>query len=267
MEVRLKLVGIGDLTLTALKLFQCESQTISVYPCNATLGTYRPGNTTYSDFVIEYLQRLLPSKTILKSSNHKAPVGDSDIKSFDLVLQDKAIIQQFEKVFKTSEMSEYTDCFVLNTKVRQYPYGVFNKHSPRFWDVLNNSGRKIVLLGERIVEYGIEYETHGKDMIYSLYPEATKHLKGEVVDLTVGSLGIKTPDVDSIFRDMNIISNCYRVINVGGGGFFCTSMLTGKLLAVHSSEVTDLLPGQVGKQLFESWNEFLKRLGPGSHVS
>jgi hypothetical protein len=261
MEVKLRLLGIGDLTLTAMDLLQSTEDNICIFPCDGTIETYRPGNKTYSDFVVSYLQRLLPTKTITKSINNKAPVRDSDIQRFNHNLQKAATVEAFKQVFKSCELPELSECIVLNTKVRQYPVAIFNKHSVRFWDLLNASGRKVVLLGERRVEYGVEYKGHGRENIYSIYPEAIKHLKpANVIDLTVPVLGVETPSVESIFRDMNIISNCYRVINIGGGGFFCTSMVTGKLLSIHNSLVCEGLSGQVGDQLFGDWQEFLKQL-------
>jgi len=118
---------------------------------------------------------------------------------------------------------------VLHTKVRNLHRGVYNSFKKKFYDILNNSDKEFIILGEREVEYGKEYTIHGDQVIYSIYDDVMNNLdKNKIMDLSMPKYGISSPNFEVLMNDIDIMSK-HKNICLGSGGvlvlcsFACSS--------------------------------------------
>ena len=105
-----------------------------------------------------------------------------------------------------------------------------------FFETLKNVSKKykIVVIGERAVEYNEEYTQHGSDQVYSIYNDIVTNIaKDRLVDLTVPSLGITTPNLENIRKDCSVFRDAKFTIMIGFGGAFCLSATTSNVICLN----------------------------------
>jgi len=125
---------------------------------------------------------------------------------------------------------------VINTKVRAFNKNAYRAISPRLIQILRSVSKyKIVLLGEREIEFTGEYRHIGHKNIYCIYNDLIAHLSpNKIVDLTIPKLGISPPNMKKFKSDCNIMRHAHKVIQIGGGGSFCVSSTLSNLICIIS---------------------------------
>jgi len=106
----------------------------------------------------------------------------------------------------------------------------------------------VVILGERNLEYNIEYKTYGSDLAYTIYNDILENIPtNKIFDMTSEYIGTSAPSLKKIRQDCCILRDAKYSVTIGYGGPFCLSMATaGKHIALcqqHSE------PFEVGKYL------------------
>lgn len=123
---------------------------------------------------------------------------------------------------------------VINTKVRAMQKSLLESKIRDFWYYINmiSNKYKIVILGERVVEMNQEYQLYTSEFIYSLYSHIYNNIPSDrLIDLTVPSLGITTPNISNIKQDCLIMNKAKYVINFGIGGGFCMATAVANTIA------------------------------------
>jgi len=98
-------------------------------------------------------------------------------------------------------------------------------------------------------------------VIYSLYDDYIKNIQNEkILDLTKDDYVADNINVESIINDLTLISNSKKIIMIGGGGFWCTSLFTDKLISLNNEETIRKFNHELNHQIFESVDDFLKKI-------
>lgn len=87
----------------------------------------------------------------------------------------------------------------------------------------------ILLLGERDVEYGAEYQMHGNSFVYSIYRELTQIIP-TFIDKTIPALGITPPTAEQFLTDCKIMSKARAVLCFGSGGNVSIAMSVSRVI-------------------------------------
>ena len=98
-------------------------------------------------------------------------------------------------------------------------------------------------------------------MVYSLYDEYIKNISSDkIIDLTNYDYSPNSISLKSIINDLTLISNSKKIIIIGCGGFFCTSLFTEKLLSINDDLILSQFSVESNKQVFKNVNQFLEVL-------
>jgi hypothetical protein len=122
---------------------------------------------------------------------------------------------------KGNSLQLNNEYIVLITKLRYFHKSKYNEIFHQFFDIINQLSKKykIVVLGEKIIEMNKEYLHWGSDEIYSIYNDIINHIPPDrIVDLTIPSLGITSPQLSQIQQDCLIMNEAKLVITLGVGG-------------------------------------------------
>jgi hypothetical protein len=178
------------------------------------------------------------------------------------MLSDKDIREHFKTKFSSGIINnDYSNYIILFTKVRDYERADYELFSKEFFNIINNLNTKIILLGEKNVHYGAEYLFQGKNKIYSLYDDYIKNIHNEkLIDLTKDDYTEDNICVENVINDLTLISNSKNIIMIGGGGFWCTSLFTDKLISLNNEDTIRKFNHELNHQIFDSVEDFLKRI-------
>ena len=139
---------------------------------------------------------------------------------------------------------------VITTKVRYLSRKYYNQNVyPRFWGIINQLSKKykVVVMGERNVEMGIEYQENGSDIVYSIYDDIMRNIPNDrILDLTIPALGITAPNLAKIQQDCLIMSEAKFVVSFGIGGNLQLSIATSNAINHRFGryEEADMLYGE-----------------------
>lgn len=157
---------------------------------------------------------------------------------------------------------------VMGTKRRYFARSHFDALSPSLWGALKSlSARyKIVVMGEREVEMNAEYLHHTSQYIYGIYDDIKRNVPADrLIDLTIPSLGITSPNLTQLQQDCLIMRNAKFVITIGIGGNF--AMATSVAGVIGCREDEDELADMVFSQrhypnifLTRDWDAFIAKL-------
>lgn len=149
---------------------------------------------------------------------------------------------------------------VLNTKIRPLSIDGFNAISSDFFKILNNSPKKIILIGEKEIQYGKLYGENSKNFVYSAYPSFIKNLDpSKIIDLSMPSFGRGSLDFENLMKDMQIM-NKYKNICFGTSGAFSITSCVGEVISyapVHDP-LTSILNGK--KNIYSNNELFFENL-------
>ena len=248
-------VGIGDMVNFAVNILLKDEKEILVSIDEKSLLQYKKNPQEYKEFCHNFIQSLLPNIVIHFSDDQTFPAHHMCAKFTREAINPK-ISSYFKEIFNTN-LSENTekstnDFIVLSTKTRDLKREIFNASKMKLFQTLNSLGKKIILVGEKEIEYNNEYLHHGKNVIYSLYDDAISLIEKDLlVDKTVPKLGLTTPDVNNIFADMRLSYSSYMTLSVGCGGFFCMSIFNPNMFSlVEKIIVSDVCPQLHNMRLF-----------------
>ena len=260
----LKFIGIGDLTFFCGEmLLRLKKEDILEIKINKdTLTKYRNGSESYEKFCIDYVKYILSDYTVLECQTEPNKTWEINLDYINQMLSDPNVKEVFQKKFSSGEVNDdYKGHIILFTKVRAYHKSNFDDFSEVFFKHLNSLDTKIILIGERTVQYTGENGILGKDVVYSLYDEYIKNISSDkIIDLTNYDYSPNSISLKSIINDLTLISNSKKIIMIGCGGFFCTSLFTEKLLSINDDLILSQFSVESNKQVFKNVNQFLEVL-------
>jgi hypothetical protein len=266
-EYNLKHIGLGDLTFFCgemiLKLQ--KDDVLKVKIDEVTLNLYRNNSKEYKEFCIQYIKYVLSDYNVMEydSKNNSTLLG-WEIKSDSVIemLNNDKVKNIVKDRFSSGKLKyDSTNCVILFTKVRDYHVSSYELISKEFWDKLNSIDTKYILLGERKIKYEGEYSIHGKELIYSLYDDYIQNIDSDkLIDLTENDFNAENINLENIINDLTLVSKSKKIVMIGGGGFFCTSLFTDKLISLYRDDLSNSFVNEVDKQIFVDFNKFLTQL-------
>lgn len=257
----LEYIGIGDLTFFCgemlLKLTKEDFLEIKI--SEFTLSTYRDNSESYKKFCVDYIKYILSDYNVTECQSETDRVWEINYDYIGRMLSEPEVKDVFRKKFLSGTVNDdYKGHLILFTKVRAYAETDFKNFSVKFFELLNSLDTKIILIGEKRVNYSGEYAILGKNKVYSLYDEYIKNISPhKLIDLTNDDYSPNNISLQNIINDLTLIGNSKRMIMVGCGGFFCTSLFTDKLLSINENTIYSQFRVESNKQVFNDINLFL----------
>lgn len=149
----------------------------------------------------------------------------------------------------------------LHTKSRLLPRDEYKALCKEFFALLRETCRRyrLVLIGEREVEYNTEYRELGENSVYSWYDDAIRELP--VIDKTFPRLGVSPPQLGRLREDCLIMHEARSSVHLGLGGGLCLGTAVGEMLCYRSPMPFWIdgifTPGRYPKTVVTtSWSEF-----------
>ena len=257
-------IGVGDL------LFFCCSvllnhevgDTIEIKISKDSLLTYRENSYKYEMFCQELINYFLSDFKInflpKKSEVNYHFEIDNDL--YHRIFKNDFVVKVIKDKLNLKK-NGYEDCIVVFTKIRDLHSHLFSTISEDFFNSINQSGKKIILLGERKIKYGNEYSIHGKEKIYSIYDQCVNNIDNDkLIDLTTNIYEFNNFSLDSILKDISVINNSLTTYVFGGGGFFCLSLFTGKLTTLTTENNKNSFYSDYNQNIFSEINNFTEHL-------
>jgi len=264
----LRCIGIGDLILfcSFVMKHHKKGSTIKIRLDQKILQNFRNNSEEYKNFCLEFIQYILDDYIIHILDNNDDLINyihyiwdHNYLNLYKNVINNQIIVDHIKNKFVTDQ-NIYSDFkyLVLFTKVRNLNFKTYKNISPEFFQILNKTNYKFILLGERDVEYKGEYAIHGETQIYSLYQDYINNLNSDrIIDLTEKNYEFSGFSVKNIVHDMNLISNSEGTIIFGGGGFFCLSLFTSKLISLTNPSIQTIFNPTNAQNIFSQSEHFL----------
>ena len=257
-------IGIGDLIFFCCSIILNHkiTDTIEVKLSKNTLKVYRENSTDYKVFCEEYIKYFLSDYTVnfLSEDTPTNYNWEIDPDLYDKIFQNNLVIGKIKDKLNLQN-NDYKDCIVIFTKIRDLHSSLFSIISEDFFNYINQSNKKVILLGEKEIKYSNEYSIHGKEKIYSIYERCINNIqKDKLIDLTTDIYEFNNFSLNSILNDINIINNSSETYVFGGGGFFCLSLFTGKLKSLTNSEYKTHFHSKYNQYIVSNTNEFIKNI-------
>jgi hypothetical protein len=224
---------------------------------------YRNDVETYYPFMVDFAKLLIPTDNIIIQEG----IQGQTIDSFQIFQYYLNHFTEFKVVDLRPKFNSERDSskIVINTKVRGLYRHQYNLIKNKFYQILNESDKQFIILGEKEVEYGKEYQIHGDQIIYSIYNDIINNIsKDKIIDLTIPKYGISSPDFSNLMKDMDIISKHKNIcFGVGGTVFLCQCLCDSdlRICAPESDFLTQFLDKRCRKSILafvEELPEFLK---------
>jgi hypothetical protein len=231
-----KSVGIGDLIFFCASMIHRHKklEKFGVKISNEVLEKYVERSNEYEIFCKDFIKYFLSDYDVSFLSNNEETNSDwvANIALFDQYLSDDVVKSTIKKKLNIYNKN-FGDYIVIVTKVRGLDSGIYELISSNFFSNINRISDKIFLLGERKIIYGEEYSYHGKNLIYTIYDDCVHKLQNDkVIDLTSESYIHHKYSLHSILEDISLIFNSKHTFILGGGGFFCLSLFSDKLISL-----------------------------------
>lgn len=258
----IKNLGIGDLIFfcgTILSEHE-ENETIEYFLSKDILRLYRENSEEYETFCHEYIKYFLSNYNLIPLTDKSQTnfVWTVDYLRDNKILNTNLIVDSIQKKLSGYKNKIDEDKYlVIFTKARDLDISLFSKVSSIFFQSINNFDGKIVLLGEREIVYSGEYAIHGKNKIYSIYNDCIRNIDNKkIIDLTTNNFSFKEFSLTKILEDCTIISESEQTYIFGGGGFFCLSIFTDKLVSLTNDTYKNAFNTERNKNLFSNVDEF-----------
>jgi len=209
--------AIGDLLIFIS--FLCDNYSsdtiINIDIDKKSLEYWRSDSNNYYEFSKKFINFICPNNISFIENLSGSLISVEHIKNLYL-FNDKEfpLLDLKNKFNNTVDDSK----IVLTTKIRYLNRSFFDSIKNDFFKIINSSNKSIILVGEKILEYGKEYSIHGDQTIYSIYPDIINGINPEkIIDKTIPASGITTPDFDNLKNDLDLISK-YRTLGFGISG-------------------------------------------------
>lgn len=257
-------IGVGDL------LFFCCSvllnhevgDTIEIKISKSTLKIYRENSKNYEMFCQEFINYFLSDYKInfLSKTSEINYHFEIDNDLYHKIFKNDLVVKTIKDKLNIKK-NDYNDCIVVFTKIRDLHSSLFSIISEEFFNSINQSGKKIILLGEKKLKYGNEYIRHGDEKIYTIYDKCVDNIDNDkLIDLTTNIYEFNDFSLDSILNDISIINNSLTTYVFGGGGFFCLSLFTGKLTTLTTENNKISFHSDYNQNVFSEINNFIEHL-------
>jgi hypothetical protein len=255
-------LGIGDLIFFCITILNNHKKGDLIEICLSknTIKLFR--DEQYEKFCYEYLNFFLDDFEVKilydeSTTNHTWVVDYNVVR--DIILNNEIFTKIKNKFI--IQHNKYGDYLVVFTKVRELDKKIYLNISEDFYEHLNKFDGKIILLGEQEILYSGEYAIHGENKIYTIYQDCiSKIKKDKLIDLTMDKYEFNNFSIESIIKDISIISNSNKTFIFGGGGFFCLSLFTNKLVSLTNEKYKKSFSSENNQKIFSSPNEFKKYL-------
>lgn len=261
-------IGIGDLLhlfaqLDSVKHLYSEINLAFYEPF---FGGFRHDSKEYREFLDLFCKKLFSDKIYKFVSFDNQP-----LRNCSTLLSQNGIppIRPRLKSLLTEPIENiYGDYLVVTTKTRQLSRTNFNNIKNIYFEILNKltNKYKIMILGEREIEYNPEYTYFSDEHIYSLYNDYINNLSSDkIIDLTIPKLGVTAPDLNQYLKDCSLMGNAKYNITLGIGGNFCTAVAIGSVIGyrVDDDHVADLLYKDIiypDCMVTKNFNKFISHL-------
>ena len=257
-------IGIGDLLFfcCSILLNHEVGDTIEIKISKDSLLTYRENSNNYEIFCQKYINYFLSDFKInfLPKKSEVNYHWEIDPDLYHKIFKNDFVVKVIKDKLNLKK-NGYEDCIVVFTKIRDLHSHLFSTISEEFFNSINQSGKKILLLGEREIKYGNEYSIHGKEKIYSIYDQCINNIDNDkLIDLTTNIYEFNDFSIESVLNDINIIINSSTTYVFGGGGFFCLSLFTGKLTSLTNTEYKNSFYSDYNQNIFSDINKFTEHL-------
>ena len=223
--------GIGDIIISSWVMDRTTSKT-KEWLIDIENNIHYRTHPTYRNFIQSFLEFLYPErnpKLLLDSisgleiSPDLVPhiISMQDVyKTFSGVFDN---YQCYHSRFKTIVTENYGECVVLNTRNRLNHNN--NNVIEKTIDILNQSQRPVVIVGEKQNESGYE----GNNW-YLIYKKSLDNLIDKTFDKSTDRIG----DINEFLYDYGIVANSLTSISFGCGGFFCCATSMNKCISYHN---------------------------------
>ena len=238
--------GIGDILhiksqLDNIKHIFSKIQ-ISIY--QPGIDHFRNGSLQYKEFIISFI------KLIFNDSNYEILEFDNQpLRNCSELLITNGIqpIRPFLKdKLCQSLTNNYGEYITISTKIRQLDKQHYSEIKEKYFTILSNLSfkYKIMILGEKEIEYNSEYSHFGKDNIYSIYEDFIKYLpQDKIIDKSISKLGITAPNLENLLNDCSLMGNASYNICLGIGGNFCLAVAIGNTIGyrIDNDHIANIL--------------------------
>jgi hypothetical protein len=259
----LTFIGLGDLTFFCgeMLLRMTKEDTLMVNINDITLNAYRDGSKSYKKFCIDYIKFLLSDYNVIECEPNLEidRRWELNLDYVDRMFSEPVVRNILKSKFSDTSVETFDSNYVvLFTKVRDYDRVFFDSISKQFYTKLNSIDSKILIMGEKEIQYTGEYKHLGSNSVYSLYDDFIENIdSSKIIDLTQTDFTPNNINLKNILHDLSIISNSKNIIMIGCGGFFCTSLFTDKLLSLSNENVCRQFKCELNNQVFLDYNIFL----------
>lgn len=229
--------GIGDIIncyMYASELFP-KYEKIRIKVHYDILYVFRNSNQ-YSEKLHKFTEALAkiifqdPRFELTDEGLDTGPIDTHDYpKLLDVDFKPKDLSFILNKDFK----KPYNKYLVINVKVREYEQNLNNENIEYLIKYLNNYDGKIILMGDRTVDYNknTEYNSY-KNLVYSIYYQIINRLnKNKIIDFTEEYL-MHEPNIDKFLYEYNVVKHADEVIQIGFSGSYLLSMSLNKNVKV-----------------------------------
>jgi len=227
-------IGIGDFVLSYSILEQIKNKysEIRICPNYQIVKSFRGGSKESTNFVERLATTIYnhPPYNVLKESNAKYMHVIHLANHLALTTQ---YVDLQEKFCLPSTIDIGTNNYiVVSTKIRHLSQESFDSVKKEVFTILRNSTKKIVLIGERRVEFPESKEVN----IRSIYPDLVKALSGiKYIDLTKDVIMSK-PNFENFRKDLTIARDAKGVITFGVSGMTTMLASTSNFLAGYRND-------------------------------
>lgn len=254
-------IGLGDIIIhiSYLSDFFNPDSDITVNLSKETLNVHMTYPNEYLDFSEKLIEFLSPPN-IKFDRNLKGKA--LDIATFFQIYSFNGKRFKFIDLREKIGSKEDNSAIILNTKAQLLDRGIFNNIKNPFFNLLNMSNKKFIIVGEREVEYGKLYNpAHSKNITYSIYPDIIQNIDADkIIDLSLPKLGVTAPNWDKLLNDLHTIKN-HNVIQFGcGGSLYLYECITNVITYNVPQSATPRFVDPDCKIYFDNPQIFLKKV-------
>lgn len=220
-------VGIGDTIIFISYIYQAlgKKDKIFIDFNKRTILDYLDDPEGYYVFLQKFVNFLLPNDNVQFQENLEGE--NLDVNNIINYYQQYSLNFKYIDVRNKFDEEKDNSSIVLNTKIRPLNKNKFEEIKDDFYKILNQSNKKIILIGEKEIKYGKLYNDNVKNIVYSSYEDYIKNINPEkIIDLTMPSFGRGSLNFENLMNDMKIMAKHKNICFGTSGAFSITSCIT-----------------------------------------
>ena len=235
-------IGLGDILLSKAMLdrFKHLYERINISFYTEYIVAYRNGEQGNYKFLNDLAQLLFsePPYNYIPEGHAVRHFNPQELQDFHHITMTHPDLAHI--ICDPNYYHGLSNYIVINTKVRALNKPVYEAIKVPFWNIIRQitAKKKLVILGERVVEMNHEYAYLTSIHVWSLYNEIINNIpSNQILDMTVPALGITPPDLQHIREDSCVLRDADFVISIGIGGGFCLSSSVAKYLVTYRADI------------------------------